>query len=253
MTKFCTKCGKKLEEGKTCECKKTVDKAKEVKTVPAEKKEVEKVVKTTAEVKSVANDLGKKLLEIVSKIINKPVTTTKKFAKGTNVGLGFILMGSAVLFMAVLFAFVAGEFLSLFGLFGGMGSYSSMGFGIDTFKIFIYGVLIGGLYFTAIVFSLYLVLAKMLKININLKKTFMLVAIPSTILAYTFAVAIIGVLVAFEIAFLALSLGTLYFTITLYSSINELEEVSSDKIAMFFVIMFGMVYTGLYIISRVVL
>ena len=65
MAKFCTKCGKKLEDGKTCDCQKN-------------KKVEEKVVETT----STQIDIKESLMDCINvfkKIFTKPVEAIKEF------------------------------------------------------------------------------------------------------------------------------------------------------------------------------
>ena len=76
MAKFCTKCGKKLEEGKTCSC--TKEKTTEAKV---------EVVTT-----SNANEIINSLIEIAKGIFVKPIDTIRKYTDDNNMILGLILI-----------------------------------------------------------------------------------------------------------------------------------------------------------------
>ena len=80
MAKFCTKCGKPLEDGKACSC--------------VEKEKKEKAVNTKIDIKEYSN----LFLEVTKGIIKEPVDTIKKHSKKEN-----LLFGSlAVLLNSIL-------------------------------------------------------------------------------------------------------------------------------------------------------
>ena len=61
MAKFCTKCGKKLEEGKVCDCEKTTSES----------------VKTAVANNNMVNDY----IEVLKGMFTKPLDTMKDYAK----------------------------------------------------------------------------------------------------------------------------------------------------------------------------
>ena len=70
MAKFCTKCGKPLEDGKACSC--------------VEKEKKEKAVNTKIDIKEYSN----LFLEVTKGIIKEPVDTIKKHSKTENLLFG---------------------------------------------------------------------------------------------------------------------------------------------------------------------
>lgn len=91
MAKYCTKCGKKLEENEVCDCIKKKKKKEE---------EVETREKTTQE-----NVWIDKYLDITRGIFEKPADTIKKYAKKENVVLSWIILGINS-FLTVLFLYL---------------------------------------------------------------------------------------------------------------------------------------------------
>ena len=104
MAKFCTNCGKKLEEGKACDCQANV----------------------------VASNNGgfdfnatiNSYIEMVKGIFVKPVDTIKKFATSSNFVLGLIaILLNCIVCGVFLYCFIS-EAMEVVGLL--MGGYGSL-------------------------------------------------------------------------------------------------------------------------------
>ena len=96
MAKFCTKCGKKLEDGQVCDCEKKKAGAKAAKTE-------EKVVATeTAPTTGIDfNWYANSYLDIIKGLFTKPVDAIKKYATSKNLGLGLVSMVIACIVMGI--------------------------------------------------------------------------------------------------------------------------------------------------------
>ena len=91
MAKFCTKCGKKLEEGQKCDC---------------EKKEKVEAVVEEKEVITINNDMANDYLNAVKGMFSRPVDTMKEYSKRSKFNLGLI--------MIVINCIISGLFIYLF-------------------------------------------------------------------------------------------------------------------------------------------
>ena len=95
MAKFCTKCGKKLEEGKKCSCSK-----------------VEVVKEETVTIGTNANEIVNSLIDIVKGIFVKPIDTIKKYSDDANMVLGFILIAITSLITGIMgYLFTKSEYV----------------------------------------------------------------------------------------------------------------------------------------------
>ncbi len=87
MAKFCTKCGKPLEEGQVCDCQATVD-------------TTATVAPTTASASTSSIDFkesGKDCLEVLKGIFVKPVETIKNFVADNKLVAAIIMIVAAAL------------------------------------------------------------------------------------------------------------------------------------------------------------
>ena len=110
MAKFCTNCGKKLVEGKACDCRNNV----------------------------VASNGGfdfnatfNSYVEMLKGIFVKPVDTIKKFATSDNFMLGLIaILLNCIVCGIFLYCFASEAMSSVGALFGGYGSLFGM-YGVE--------------------------------------------------------------------------------------------------------------------------
>ena len=78
MAKYCTKCGKKLEEGQKCDC----DKKEKVNAEVVEEKEVI----------TINNDMLNDYVEVVKGMFTHPVDTMKEYSKRSKFNLALIMI-----------------------------------------------------------------------------------------------------------------------------------------------------------------
>ena len=127
MAKFCTKCGKKLEEGEVCTCSQNTAKTS-----------------TSAAAGSVDfNQLFNDYVNIIKGIFTRPSDTIKEYAKGGKMLLGIIALVINCLVSGLFFYFFMDKaFGGLMGMFGGYGSLmSSAGMSLPFGRIFFMGLL----------------------------------------------------------------------------------------------------------------
>ena len=130
MAKFCTKCGKKLEDGKPCDCC---------------KKEVKKEVVVESKTNGFDfNECVNSYIEMVKGIFVKPIDTIKKFATSSNFVLGLIALAINCIVSGIFLYCIAKESINLISSFtGGYSSLLAMSSSIDVpfMKTFLYGIL----------------------------------------------------------------------------------------------------------------
>lgn len=224
MAKFCTKCGKKLEEGQVCDCQAKVEKVA--------------VAATTSN----GFDFNKALndyIEIVKGIFVKPADTIKKFATTNNFVLGLIaiLLNCIVcgVFLYCLCSEAMGLFSSFIGGYGSLFDYGSMTAEVPFMKTFLYGVLFMVVGFGVTALMIYLIAGKILKDRIDIKKAFSLVGVCSVFTTITTVVAIISIYISMKFMFILLLIAGVFYLTHLYQGIIETTEVNKNKLAYVFV------------------
>lgn len=234
MAKFCTKCGKKLEEGKKCDCEAQKEKV-------VEKVEKQENTSTTSnfDIKSCFDSY----VEILKNIFTKPVDTIKKFATEDNFILGLIAILLNSLVTGLLIYFIAKE--SVGAITAGMG-YSSLFLGLATFEIPFLKVVLYGTTFMVVNFFmtallLFVLTNPILKDNLSFKKATSLVGVCSIITTVTTLGAILLTFISMQLAiYFILIAAILYFT-HLYQGIVEMTNIDKNKLAY--------VFTGVVVVS----
>lgn len=213
MAKFCTKCGKKLEEGKACECE-----TKEVK---------EKTIVTN-------NTMVNDYLEVLKGMFTKPLDTMKDYAKRSKFNLGLImLLLNAIIFGLFIFLFAKegmnGVYTMIYGkssLFGNVTKNVEIPikiFFISTLMMVVYHFLLGGF--------IHFISTTILKKESDLKKTYSLIGCAATITTATTLLALIFIYVNIWLCLIVLSLGSLFYLINLFHGFSELTKVDKNKMA----------------------
>ena len=221
MSKFCTKCGKKLEEGQKCDC---------------EKNQKEKVASTTSSID--VNSYINSYIEIVKGIFTKPVNTIKKFATSDHFILGIIalILNSMIsgIFLYCVSKEAMGSFTNL------MGGYNSLLLGttsieIPFFKTFLYGILFMIVGFAVTALMIYLIAGSMMKDKIDIKKAFSLVGVCSVFTTVTTIAAILLTYLSIKIMIVVLLIAGIFYLTYLYQGIEEVTEINKNKLAYVFV------------------
>ena len=234
MAKFCTKCGKKLEEGEVCNCTKKTSKKETVK-----EEKVEKVVKketptVVAASPSPANDYVNNYMEVAKGIFTHPIDTMKKFGKSEHFTLGLIMIAINCL-VTVLFVYLGfkelvsnnmGEFSSTFGFEYGFG-YGDVSIPTEVLvKIFV--MMAGGFAGTAAV--LYVMAGPVFKTKADIKQLFALVGVCSVLTTITTIVALICTYISTKLMLIVLLVSGVLYLAHLYHGFLETTEVEENKV-----------------------
>ena len=226
MAKFCTKCGKKLEEGQVCDCSKTVT--------------TSETVATTASHGFDFNECVNSYIEIIKGIFVKPVDTLKKFATSDNFILGLIALVLNCIISGVFLYCFASEATGLLTSLMGMNSYGSLltmstAVEVPFMKTFFYGFLFMAVGFAVTALMIYLIAGAILKDKIDIKKAFSLVGVCSVFTTITTVVAIILNYISMNFMFVVLLIAGVFYLTHLYQGIHETTSVDKNKLAYVFV------------------
>lgn len=217
MAKFCTKCGKPLEDGKKCSC--------------TEKKKVESNINIES-----LKEYGNLFFEVMKGIFKKPVDTIKKYSTKENFVFGCIaILVNSILFGILLYCFLR-EGLSF--------TNHSIGYGhnlftitteIPFFKTFLSGIvfMMIGLLVSGV--SISLIGGSIFKANVDFKKTISLIGVCSVFTSITMLGVILFIFLSIKLAlFLFLIAGMFYFTY-LYQGLCEITNIKKNHLAYVFV------------------
>ncbi len=245
MAKFCTKCGKKLEDGQVCDCTKN-ETAVETATEPA--------TQTVVVQKTGGFDFGacfQSLIDIVKGIFTKPSDTFKKYSKSENMGVGIMAI--------VINALVAGLFLYLIltnlinagyqaaVMNSGLDSMTSLGLssiggtnvasalGIDFMKIFLYTAFFVAFEWFMIALMVYVFAGAIFKANIDFKKAISLVGTVSVLATVATAACIVLSYISGQLTVIVLCLTASFVGFYLYQALAETTDINKNRLAYAFI------------------
>lgn len=224
MAKFCTKCGKPLEDGKACDCELT------------KKEESSKagVVQTTSGVD--INGYINSYMDIVKGIFTKPVETMKKYIAGDQYILGIIAIVFNSLISGIFLYCLCSEAMGLIGSFMGYGSILGGYTGdLPVAKIILYGLLFMAVGFFSTAVMIYVIANLILKDKIDIKKSISLVGVCSVFTTITTVVCIILTYISIKFMIIVLLVAGVFYLTYLYQAISESTKVDRNKLAYVFV------------------
>ena len=212
MAKFCTKCGKPLEEGKPCECS--------------------NVIKTTA------NNLFSECLEIVKSFLKKPIDTLEENVDDSKFNSSLIMIGINAIAVGLFVLVLVKELLgSMVGLMMGFSSYGSMiGLGttaqmnIPYVKYFFIAFVVAIIVTLLIALCSYLLAEKVFKGNTTIKKMVTLFGFSSIISTVSLIAAAILSFVNITIGMLVYVAGSLLNTYYNYKGLEFACNVDRNKL-----------------------
>lgn len=229
MAKYCTKCGKKLEEGQKCDC----DKKEKVNTEVVEEKEVI----------TINNDMLNDYVEVVKGMFTHPVDTMKEYSKRSKFNLALI--------MILINCLISGLFVYLFAKEGTVSlvtmmygrSYSSLASSSMEVpvKVFFIATLLMAVYFLCFGGLLHFISSTICKKESDIKKVYALIGVTSVFTTITTIVAIIGMYINIWIAVIILAIAGVLYLLHLYHGFTELTKIDKNKIAY--------VFTSAYVIT----
>lgn len=219
MAKFCTKCGKPLVEGQTCNCGNPETPV--VETLNFEQpsmKDFQQANNMNQNMMnqpqggmaqpSKANNLFNECLAIVTGFLKKPVTTIQENANENKFTHALVIAG---VFAASVMAFVL---VVLGDIYGALEKTMSMGGLVEVPKLEVPYIKVGLITFIAVAGALalmallaWLIMNKLFKVNTTYKKVLGIYAISSIIAAVASLAAIICKFIDYRLAFVVLALG----------------------------------------------
>lgn len=205
MAKFCTNCGKKLEEGQTCECTKTV-------------------------VASNGN-LFNECLEIAKNFFKKPIDTLEENVDESKLTHAFIMLGVNGIAMGLFMMAIAKSLYSI--MFAGYGSLMSLAAAqvkIPYVKIFFITFVVTIIVECLITLCSYLLSDKLFKGNTNIKKMITLFGFSSIIMSAATIVAAILSFINIYIALFVIAAGSMLKTYYNYKGLEFACDTDINKL-----------------------
>lgn len=231
MAKFCTKCGKKLEEGQVCECE----------------------VKKTSNVAPTNNDfveLLKEYVEVVKSFLKKPIDTLKDNTNESKFNLSLVSIGAFALsigiFMLVLCKIIENAAINNFGFLLG---YGFPNVGVPYIKVFLISIVAAILFMTLLSAIAYFISEKLLKGKTSFKKMVTLFSFSSIISTISILVAAVCLFIDVRLALLVLVAG---FSLNAYYNYKGLEFVTKTDINMLGYILMPAVMISTFIIGFII-
>lgn len=241
MAKFCTKCGKKIEDGSVCECNKTVAAVKE----------------ETVSTGNNANEIINSLVDIVKGIFVKPIDTIKKYADDANMVLGFILIAINSLITGIMGYLLVKESLSgiMSLFFGGMGDLYSLGgseMEIPFIKVAGIIFLIMAAYFIVLAFTTYLVSNKLFKAETTWKKAIAVTGVCSALTSVTSIIGIVCIYISMKAFAIVIGLAGMLFSVYYYHSIKASSDIDENKQGYTYVIAVAVaLFVAVYLLPKI--
>ena len=219
MAKFCTKCGKKLEEGEVCTCSQNT-----VKT------------NTTAAGSIDVNQGFNDYLNIIKGIFTRPSDTIKEYAKGDKFLLGIVAIIINCLVSGLFFYFFIDNAMKSVGGMFGMGSLMGIGgYSLPFGRIFFMGLLFMVFWFAVCALVLFVIANPILKDKMDIKTSFALVGVCSIFTTLTTVAALILTFLSVKFAIIVLLLGAIFYLTHLYQGLSDITNINKNKLVYTFV------------------
>lgn len=236
MAKFCTKCGKRLEEGQVCDC--GVNNSTPSNFVTQQTSVASQTVSNTSVSNSIDFNRGlNDYINIVKGIFVKPADTIKTYAQSNKGLLGIIAMIINCLISGLFFYFICDKSLSgIAGLFlGGYSSLLSSAYSIPFGETFLMGTVFMASWFLVCTLVILLIANPILKDKMDIKKAFALVGSCSVFTTLTTLLAIICVFVSVPFAIIIMLLGLIFYLTHLYQGLSDITNINKNKLVYVFV------------------
>ena len=209
MAKFCTKCGKPLEEGKACSCSNSVNNTE-----------------TNIDLNRGFNDF----IGLIKGLFVRPADTIKKYSQADKWVMGVILLSVNCLISGLLLYFICLGYgrVSLLSNIG--SSIFRKSYSVPFIQPFFGGLFGFALWFGIIAMGIFLFANPIYKSKYSIKETFALTGSCSIILSMVSIVAILLSLASVTVAISFLSIGLLFFLVYLYQGISDLTKLDKNKL-----------------------
>lgn len=218
MAKFCTKCGKPLEDGKPCDCEKN-----------------EKVTTTTT-----SNDLGDNFLNIFKEILIKPFTTVKEYAKKENTTLALILAAINVIVFGLFTYFFLSSFVkgitnqinkiaNTSSIFGSSSISTTSSSNISFGNSFLIGIIAMAIGLIVLTLMTKLFIGVVFKNKKSFKDYFVLYGINTPLSTLAMVIAIIASFISYKLALIILFLGTVLYFVNVTQCLLDNYKLNKEK------------------------
>ena len=259
MAKFCTKCGKPLVEGTTCNCGNT-EQQPVIETLNFEQPSMKDFQQTSnmnqtmmnqpqggmaqpSKAKNILNDC----LAVIKGFFKKPVTTIEANADDSKFTNALALAG---VFAASVMAFVL---VVLGDLYSTLEKTMTMGGLVEAPELEVPYIKVGLITFITVAGTLalmallaWLILAKLFKVNTTYKKVFGIYAVSSIISAAAALVATVCTFIDYRIAFIVLALG--FALNTHYVSVTIKAAGQADENKLGYVVVIAQ-YVAIFVVA----
>ena len=235
MAKFCTNCGKKLEDGKPCDCQKS------------KKNVVEAEV-----VKASANDYVNDYIDGLKGIFTKPVDTMKKYAKSSKFVVALIMLGINALISALFVYLFAKESVGLIASLSGYGSLMRS-HSIDVpFKVYFMAFLFMAVFFFCLGGLLHFVCNVLMKKDSDFKEIMGLLGINALFTTVTTIIAIVALYINVWIAIIVLAIAGVIYLINIYQGFTMIANIDKNKTAYVFTLCYVItLFVVCYILPKI--
>ena len=227
MAKFCSKCGKPLEDGKPCKCE-------------------GEVVKTSKTSQNGFGEMVKEYWELVKRVFKEPVTIVEENNSEDKFGVALVSIGASGAMM--------GLFYCLF-IKATVGALSSMvGGNIPYLKIFLLGFVAMAGVLAILAVAGYFAFATIFKSNTSIKKMFVLVGLTSII--ETVALAGCSVLTLFQLSetiiyciYGLIAVASILSTVYFVKGVDKYAKVEANKLGYAVAIMYAITIIVAYLVA----
>ena len=226
MAKFCTNCGKKLENGKKCDC---------------EKEEMTK--KETVENKGAINDFVNDYLNVLKGIFSKPIDTIKTYSKKSKFTLGLIMIAiNSIIFGLFVYLLCKEGTSQIFSLMYGSVSSLISSSNIDVpISVLFISMLFMAVYHLCLGGLLHFTSKTIMKKDSDIKITYSFIGVNAVLTTVTTLVALICMYINTGFALILIAIAGILYLLNLYHGFIELTKIDKNKIAY--------VFTGSYVVT----
>lgn len=218
MAKFCTTCGKKLENGEICSCN-------EKNEVLDDGQELQPIIPTVG----LFDDLG----SILKESFTHPVSTIVRYNTDSNLIISIIFMVVCAL-ASGLFAYCLFNSISnmLAGMFSGLSVFTSVtSFNVEFTSVFFRVLFFVAIYFVTLAGMITFMAKVIFKADTNFRKVITAIGLSSVFMICALILGSILSYVKFGLALVFLFVGIVFSIIYLASATRDSLNVSKDKVA----------------------
>lgn len=239
MTKYCSKCGRLLEDNEKCNC--------QVK----EKKDIKENIKKYFD----------EFVVIYKSIFTKPIDTIKNYTNKPNIMVSIIQMVLFVLMFAIFSLSIAKGLYVLYGvitkeyftaIYNANFNSISLATQIPYFNIFLIAILFIIILSFLIVISLYLINRLLFKSKTNIKRVFCLYSINTVLPTIFLLVCTIIGFISLKLSLIILLFVIILSNIYLFSGIKFISPKDENKYGYTYIISMILVFIILYVIFIII-